>query len=81
LNCTEFQFENAIELGSGTGWVGISVARLFKSIVLTDRNELALELCKHNSAINSIENAKVEFLTWGKNVEISADFVFGSELT
>ncbi|CAJ1940180.1 unnamed protein product [Cylindrotheca closterium] len=60
-----------LELGSGTGLVGIAIAKLFqlKELILTDASESALELCRYNCALNEGSIIiGVEELTWGESL-------------
>ena len=60
-----------LELGSGTGLVGIAIAKLFKvkELVLTDASGSALELCRYNCTLNDgIMDIGVEELTWGESL-------------
>jgi predicted nicotinamide N-methyase len=62
-----FKGKKIIELGSGTGLVGIVIGLLGGNIIITDRKPL-LNLMKENIQKNFIEKkVKVEELEWGKD--------------
>ncbi|KAJ1860828.1 Protein-lysine N-methyltransferase efm6 [Coemansia sp. RSA 2703] len=57
--------KTVLELGSGTGIVGITLAKLQPecTVILTDKDEL-MPLLKHNIEVNSCKNAAAETLDW-----------------
>ncbi|KAJ2776159.1 Protein-lysine N-methyltransferase efm6 [Coemansia interrupta] len=57
--------KTVLELGSGTGIVGITLAKLQPNctVVLTDKPEL-VALLKHNIEMNTCKNAAAEELDW-----------------
>ena len=60
--------ENIIELGCGTGYLGISAAKALRSrsLTLTDGGtEALLKLCEENARQNGIENVAACKLEWG----------------
>ena len=57
---------NVLELGSGTGVVGLLAASVGARCVLTDASDAALLLCKHNLQLNGLQHSvKVAQLCWG----------------
>ena len=66
---------SVLELGSGTGLVGLVAASLGADCVLTDRSEASLVLCKHNAQLNQLQHGlRVARLSWGDDdTELSAD--------
>jgi hypothetical protein len=57
---------SVLELGSGTGLVGLVVASLGAQCVLTDSSAPSLVLCKHNAQLNRLEHRlRVARLSWG----------------
>jgi len=69
-----------IELGSGTGLVGIVLALL--DVVLTDKIEL-LDLCLENVEVNVPSSVSVEVreLVWGKPVSFgTVDYIIASDV-
>jgi predicted nicotinamide N-methyase len=59
-----------LELGSGTGLCGITLAVIgAKHVALTDYNESAVELLNKNIVLNNVqENCSAHLLTWGDKV-------------
>ena len=57
---------SVLELGSGTGLVGLVAASLGAQCVLTDSSEPSLVLCKHNAQLNQLQHSlRVASLSWG----------------
>eukprot|EP01018_Ginkgo_biloba_P015595 Gb_16252 [translate_table: standard] len=60
----------ALELGAGTGLVGILLARAAKSVFITDRGTEILDNCLHNVELNShvyrenVKSVRVRELDW-----------------
>jgi predicted nicotinamide N-methyase len=50
--------EDVLEVGSGTGITGIVAALCSKSVVVTDYNDIVLELLDHNAKQNAISGTK-----------------------
>ena len=48
--------KDALEIGCGTGFLSIWMARFAQTVTATDINERALELTRRNAGINGIEN-------------------------
>ncbi|CAG2166548.1 unnamed protein product [Oppiella nova] len=65
----EFQDKNIVELGSGTGMVGIVAAKVGAHVLLTDSHEYpqCLELCRQNVDINGVKDniTGIWPLSWG----------------
>ena len=61
LQCFLCLFRNILELGSGSGLVGVSVARLCRpaTLTLTDRVENVMQQLKENVKLNLSESAIV----------------------
>ncbi|CAK9324622.1 unnamed protein product [Citrullus colocynthis] len=53
LTSSEFDGSVALELGAGTGMVGILLARVAKTIFLTDKGDRVLDNCAKNIGLNS----------------------------
>jgi len=60
----EFRSARVLELGAGTGLPGIVAASLGASVVQTDRQELALAICRQNGARNGVDNLEHRLTDW-----------------
>ena len=76
-----------LELGAGTGLPGIVAASLGASVVQTDRQELALAVCRGNGARNglgSIEYRVADWTAWTDEARydwiIGADVIYGATM-
>ncbi|XP_031482107.1 protein-lysine N-methyltransferase EFM6 isoform X2 [Nymphaea colorata] len=71
LTSSDFSNEVALELGSGTGLVGIVLARFAKIVFLTDRDAEILDNCATNVQLNrelfKCDNVLVRELDWKKS--------------
>jgi predicted nicotinamide N-methyase len=77
----ELRGRRVLELGAGTGLPGIVAATLGATVVQTDRNELAMSVCKRNgvrNGVRSIEYRLVDWTTW--DARESYDWILGSDL-
>ena len=52
------QNEDVLEVGSGTGITGLVAAICSKSVVVTDYNDIVLELLDHNARENTVPGSK-----------------------
>lgn len=61
-----FAGKRVLELGAGTGLPGIVAATLGASVVQTDKQDLALHVCKQNAARNgvTIEHRSADWTAW-----------------
>jgi predicted nicotinamide N-methyase len=82
-----FRGRSILELGAGTGLPGIVAASLGGRVVQTDRDELALSLCKRNGARNglgAIEYRLADWTDWGDAGRyewiLGADILYGEAL-
>lgn len=58
---------SVLELGAGTGLPGIAAAALGARVVQTDRQSVALHVCKMNAALNgltSVEHRSADWTAW-----------------
>ena len=55
---------SVLELGAGTGLPGIIAASLGARVVQTDRQELALSVCRRNGARNGVETIEYRLADW-----------------
>jgi methyltransferase-like protein 23 len=69
-----------LELGAGTGLPGIVAATLGARVVQTDRDELALHLCKRNGERNGVETEYrlADWTAWED--EGRYDWIIGSDI-
>lgn len=80
-NNKEFVCEKkCIELGSGTGLLGLFVSRFCERIILTDRDEDSLDLIARNIEANSLANATVQSLDWFSLPTFHADIVIAADV-
>ncbi|HYP26742.1 MAG TPA: hypothetical protein VE262_08495 [Blastocatellia bacterium] len=82
-----FDGKRVLELGSGTGLPGIVAASLGGRVVQTDRNELAMSVCKRNGVLNGaemIDYRLAEWETWDDAGRyewiIGSDILYGEQL-
>ncbi len=76
-----FSGSRVLELGVGTGLLGIVAASLRKRVVQTDRHELAMSVCKRNGERNhlqTIEYRLADWTTW--NDRERYDWILGSDI-
>jgi predicted nicotinamide N-methyase len=76
-----FRGARILELGAGTGLPGIVAASFGASVVQTDRQELAMTLCRQNgerNGVTSIEYRFADWLTWEDPTRY--DWIVGSDI-
>jgi predicted nicotinamide N-methyase/predicted nucleic acid-binding protein len=76
-----FHGRRVLELGAGTGLPGIVAASLGGRVVQTDRDELALSVCRRNGERNgnpAIEHRLADWTTWDDNG--TYDWIVGSDI-
>ena len=83
----ELRGNRVLELGAGTGMPGIVAAGHGAYVVQTDRNELAVSVCKRNIALNGIETIEQRIVDWTKWNDggkyewiIGSDILYGEEM-
>ncbi len=70
-----------LELGCGTAAPGIAAALAGADVVLTDYDALALEVARHNAALNGCEGIGIRTLDWFRpDLAGRFDLVIGSEV-
>ena len=76
----DFRGRSVLELGAGTGLPGIVAASLRASVVQTDRDELALLLCRRNGERNGIraEYRIADWTAWDDPERY--DWIIGSDV-
>lgn len=79
---------NALELGCGTGFLGIFLSKILSNtkFCLTDGSNLVVDLCKENIQLNDVDNRTIDCkeLLWGHQDDIKSekyDFIFGADIT
>jgi len=61
-----FKNKKVIELGAGTGLVGLALSRLGSNVTLTDQKQM-LPLLQHNAKLNNLDTkVNVEEFNWGE---------------
>jgi predicted nicotinamide N-methyase len=76
-----FRGRRVLELGAGTGLPGLVAAALGGRVVQTDRDELALAVCRRNGARNglrTIEHRLVDWAAWGDAGRY--DWILGADI-
>jgi methyltransferase-like protein 23 len=77
-----FRDARVLELGAGTGLPGIVAASFGGCVVQTDRNALAMSVCRRNGARNglatTIEHRLADWSTWDD--ERRYDWIIGSDI-
>ncbi|AMV35918.1 class I SAM-dependent methyltransferase [Planctomyces sp. SH-PL62] len=83
----EFRGRSVLELGAGVGLPGIVAASLGARTVQTDREELALHLCRRNAERNgaaAIESRLADWAEWSETGRydwiLGADVLYGDTL-
>jgi len=82
-----FAGKRVLELGAGTGLPGIVAATLGARVVQTDRQELALYVCKQNAlrnGITTIEHRVADWTAWDDgeryDVILGSDVLYGDAM-
>ena len=77
-----FNHKKILELGAGTGLPGIVAASLgAEKVVQTDRNNLALSLCRRNCELNGIKTIEHRIADWTDwNDTDKYDWILGSDI-
>lgn len=77
----EFAGKCVLELGSGTGLPGIVAATLGARVVQTDRDELALTVCRRNGERNGVGTIERRLADWSDWSETDrCDWILGSDI-
>jgi predicted nicotinamide N-methyase len=77
----QFGGTSVLELGAGTGMPGIVAASHGARVVQTDRNELAISVCKRNIALNGVETIEQRVVDWTDwNDSEKYDWILGSDI-
>jgi predicted nicotinamide N-methyase len=81
LRADEFRNKLVLELGAGTGLPGIVAASLGARVTQTDRQEVALAICRRNgerNGVGSIEYRLADWTEWADDGRY--DWVLGSDI-
>ena len=78
----EFSGKRVLELGAGTGMPGIIAASLpVEKVVQTDKNNLAMSLCKRNCELNAVKTIEHRLEDWTNwNDTDKYDWIIGSDI-
>jgi len=77
----EFRAKRVLELGAGTGLPGIVAASLGAKVVQTDRQELALHICKKNGEANGAMGIEYRLADWREwNDTDKYDWIIGADI-
>jgi methyltransferase-like protein 23 len=72
---------SVLELGAGTGLPGIVAASLGARVVQTDRNELALSVCRRNGERNGIRTIEHRLADWADWADATRyDWIIGADI-
>jgi predicted nicotinamide N-methyase len=79
----DMEGKRVLELGAGTGLVGIIAAKLGAKVTMTDGSEAVIERLPHNAGCNN-EVVEAKVLWWGEDDELlnrDCDFIIGADIT
>lgn len=77
----DFLGRKVLELGAGTGLPGIVTATLGAWVVQTDRDELALSVCRRNARQNGVANLEYRRADWTEwDDSRRYDWILGSDI-
>jgi predicted nicotinamide N-methyase len=77
----DFRGRRVLELGAGTGLPGIVAASLGAQVVQTDKQEMAMSVCRRNverNGVASIEHRLVDWVDWDDTDRY--DWIIGSDI-
>jgi predicted nicotinamide N-methyase len=77
----DFRGRTVLELGAGTGLPGIVAASLGARVVQTDKQEMAMSVCRRNGERNgaaAIEHRLVDWAEWADQARY--DWIIGSDI-
>jgi predicted nicotinamide N-methyase len=77
----DFRGKTVLELGAGTGLPGIVAASLGARVVQTDKQEMAMSVCRRNGERNgaaAIEHRLVDWAEWADDARY--DWIIGSDI-
>jgi len=83
----DFRGKSVLELGAGTGLPGIVAATLGARVVQTDRDGLAMSVCKRNcerNGVGRVEHRLADWAAWKDPVRyewiLGSDIIYGEEM-
>jgi methyltransferase-like protein 23 len=77
----EFRNSRVLELGAGTGLPGIVAASLGAQVTQTDRQEVALAICRRNGERNGVGSIEYRLADWTEWADAGRyDWVLGSDI-
>lgn len=79
----EMRGARILELGAGTGLVGITTAKMGAQVTATDGSEVVMTRLSENFKLNKIDG-ELRMLLWGEEHEIldrKWDFIFAADVT
>lgn len=77
----ELRGTRVLELGAGTGLPGIVAASLGARVVQTDRQELAMSVCRRNVERNDVAGIEHRLVDWAEwTDETRYDWIIGSDI-
>jgi predicted nicotinamide N-methyase len=72
---------SVLELGAGTGLPGIVAASLGARVVQTDRQEMAMSVCRRNGERNGVGNIQHRLVDWAEWTDTARyDWIIGSDI-
>jgi len=76
-----FRGKRVLELGAGTGMPGIVAASLGARVVQTDRQEMAMSVCRRNGERNRVEGIEYRLVDWTEWDDTERyDWILGSDI-
>ncbi|MDB4887779.1 MAG: Methyltransferase6 [Gemmatimonadetes bacterium] len=70
-----------LELGAGTGLPGLLAASMGARVMQTDRQEVALAICRRNAARNAVADVALRAVEWeGCDLGERFDWIIGSDI-
>lgn len=77
----ELRGKRVLELGAGTGLPGIVAASLGARVVQTDRQELAMSVCRRNGERNGVASIEYRLVDWTEWADPDRyDWIIGSDI-